>query len=558
MKKLRYSINISIAIMLLTIGCKKNILDVAPQDAYSDKTFWTTKKDVIAAINGCYANWESANNLLRNDCFTDNEYYNGYSGLYELFASGRVTAAISFSPVFYEYGTIYTCNWFLENVDKVNSSIVDGSLRERVKAEARFIRAYRYFILTQYYRDVPLITATQTVAEARVNKQTSKVAITDFMLNELAAIAPNLPVEYTDLTDVGRITRGAALALKARIELFNKKYTDCIATCTQLMTAPFNYSIYTSSNPNANAYEELFRPANVNAMLNKEDILDIQYKINQNEKTVLAEIGIFPVGTSALGITQSLVDEYETINGLTIANDISYDPSQPYKNRDKRLDASIIRPGLWYNGIYFDPITPSDPSAMPVPNSYLFLSNDKAGFSNSPTGYNLKKYLSIIKDYYGTAYGTAGLSNTGGNVMVIRYAEVLLTYAEAKIEAGQIDASVYDAINQLRSRAGLPNVAQSNQTAMRDLVRRERRVELAGEGLRWFDIVRWNIGSTVIAPVMACPEGTVDRTNGDLTLQVGSNAVVAPRSYTPKYNIFPIPAMELQQNSNILQNLEYR
>lgn len=567
MNKLQYSVTVCMAMMLLTIGCKKNILDNAPQDVYSDKTFWTTKKDVMAAVNGCYYNWENANNILLNDCFTDYAYYRGFDAMYELFASGGVTASVNFNPGIYNYSTIYACNWFLENVDKVGSDIVDKDLKTRVKAEARFLRAYRYFVLSQYYRDAPLITRTQTIEQARSNKQTPKAAIVDFVLNELAAIAPDLPVEYADMADVGRVTRGAAMALKARVELFNKKYADCITTCKQLMTAPFTYTLFTSPNPNDNAYEEQFRPGNVNAMMNKEDILDIQYKLNQNDKPVLATIVIYPLGTNSVCVSQGMVDAYETTNGLTITNDPDYSPDQPYKNRDKRLDATIIRPGLLYNGIYFDPITPASPGEppMPAPRSTgypLFLSNDKMDPNNSPTGYSSKKYLSVLNDYYNTAYGMVGFGQTGGNVIVIRYAEVLLTYAEAQIEGGVIDASVYDAINQLRSRAGLPNatnITHPGQAAMRDLVRRERRVELAGEGLRWFDIVRWGIGATVMSnAVMSCPDGTVNRANGILSLQPGSNAVIQRRSYTPRYNIFPIPADELKQNSNIVQNTEYK
>ncbi|WP_029274801.1 RagB/SusD family nutrient uptake outer membrane protein [Pedobacter borealis] len=566
---------ISLLLILLGSGACKKLSDVAPLAEYTDKTVWSTKEDVVAAINGCYRNWEpSGFPLLFRDCLTDNEVNKDFFGtMYENFASGNYNpASITVSDDFYNYETINKCNWFLENVDRAGDDIVDADFKKRTKAEARFLRAYRYFLLSQFYRNVPLVLHTQTIDESRLQKQVSKAVITETILNELAAIAPDLPIEYFDSADKGRITRGAALALKARIELYSKKYDACIATCNQLMTAPFTYSLYSN-------FENLFRPQFENNAMNKEVILDAQYMLDYNQKNVLSALAIAPAGNSQIAVTQSLVDAFETLNGQTIGEDNSYNLLQPYQNRDPRLSATIIRPGLFYNGIFFDPITPPNVGIIggpvpaggggPVPaggggpsSGYGSIPSNykKAAFMNSPTGYSFKKYLANLNDYWNSTYGLNQLSNTGGNVIVIRYAEVLLTYAEAKIEAGQIDQSVYDAINKVRARVMMPEVntsTHSGQTAMRELVRRERRVELAGEGLRWFDIVRWQIGSDVIKDVYDCLNGTVNRSNGMLTLIPNSSTVQFSRTFTPKYYVFPIPAKELQANTNLVQNTEY-
>ncbi|NLR78411.1 RagB/SusD family nutrient uptake outer membrane protein [Chitinophaga eiseniae] len=572
----------------LMTACKKDYLDRSPKDVYTDQTFWTTSKDVTAAINGCYLNWESADNILYNDCYTDNALYaTAFSGgpfalNYENFTNGSLTASTNNNrPNLYSYQAIYACNWFLENVDRAGDNIVTPALKTRMKAEARFLRAYRYFILTQFYRDVPFVLHTMTLTESRLQKQVKRDIVRDAIIKELALIAPDLPVSYPGQEDIGRVTRGAALALKARIELFSNKYDDCIATCNQLMTAPFNYELYAN-------YEDLFRPQIENSPTNREVMLDIQYKLGYNVKQALSGYAIAPVGGSTVAVTQSLVDEFETLNGKTIQEDASYNPLQPYMNRDRRLDATIIRPGLFYNGIYFDPITPSNagsggpfgggggpfgggggpigggggPIGGGSANGYsLNPSNYKGDMGNSITGYNFKKYLSNLNDYWNTPYGATTLQGTGGNVIVIRYAEVLLTYAEAKIEAGQIDASVYNAINKLRQRAGLPNataVTHPDQASLRTLVRRERRVELAGEGLRWFDIVRWQIGPQVIKNVYDCLNGTVDRTNGNLMLMPNSSTVVRARQFSTRYYVFPFAPSELQENTNLVQNTEYR
>jgi hypothetical protein len=579
--------------LAIMAGCKKDFLDRDPKDQYTNATFWKSADEVQAAIKGCYTNWESADNIMLNDCLTDNAAFVGFGGIsnYEMFANGSANSSTDL-PNLYDYKTIYTCNWFLENVDRVSTTLLNDATRKQVKAEARFLRAYRYFVLSQFYRNVPLEMRTLTQQESRLSKPASQAEIRATIINELAAIAPDLPLVYGN-ADKGRATRGAALTLKARVELYAGKYTDCVATCNQLMTAPFNYALYPS-------FENLFRPAFESANDNREVILDIQCSLVApnfaQTKGTLNAWAIQPVGSSTVAVTQSLVDAFETSNGKTIQNDGTYNSGQPYQNRDRRLDATVIRPGLSYNGITFDPITPPalaggggfpggglpgggigsgigggigggtggiGAGPGPVSAGYtLSPSNYKKSISpkNSPTGYNFKKYLAVLSDYWNTAYGTESLNNTGGNVIVMRYAEVLLMYAEAKIESGQIDQSVYDAINQVRQRAGMPVVTASvysGQASLSTLVRRERRVELAGEGLRWFDIVRWNIGSQVIGNVYDCLNGTIDPM-GNLMLVPNSSTVQLTRQFSTRYNVFPFNPAWLQANKNLVQNAEYQ
>jgi hypothetical protein len=581
-KHMKKIYHIGLLLILFGSGACKKLSEVAPLAEYTDKTVWSSKTDVEAALNGCYVDWEPSKfPLLLRDCLTDNEVNRDLNTSYETFAAGTYNPALTIRDVgFYDYQVINKCNWFLEHVEGVDNSIIDEAYKKRIMAEARFIRSYRYFLLSQFYRNVPLVLHTQSIADSRLQKPVSKEIITNTVLTELAAIAPDLPVEYSSLSDKGRITRGAALALKARIELYAKKYNECIATCNQLMTAPFNYSLYGN-------FEDLFRPQFESLGANKEVILDVQYKLNFNQKDVLRYLALYPAGNSQVAVTQSLVDAFETFNGKTIDQDNTYNPLQPYQNRDPRLDATVVRPGQLYNGIYFDPITPPAPiggggsvpiggggsvpiggggpipiggGGAPVSGYALLASNYKKNSVNAPTGYNFKKYLKVLNDYWNTAYGLNQLASTGGNVIVIRYAEVLLTYAEAKIEAGQIDQSAYDAINKVRQRVLMPLVnttTHPSQQSLRELVRRERRIELAGEGLRWFDIVRWQIGPEVIKPVYDCLNGTVGF-NGTLTLIPNSSTVQFQRTFTPKYYIFPFPPVELQNNTNLEQNIEYR
>lgn len=519
-------------------GCKKDVLNTKPLDQYSNSTLWSSKADANAALTGCYSGWESGDNVIYDDCMSDNGIDQFPWEGYETFASGLASPS---DPGVnkYSYLTIQRCNWFLDNVDKVPVSALDNTLKARMKGEARFLRAYKYAVLSQVYGDVPFPLHNVTADESITIQRTPKAQIVDFVLQELTAIAPSLPVSYTG-SDIGRITRGAALGLKARVELFNAKYTDCIATTQQLMAAPFNYTLFPD-------YEGLFRPQNSN---NSEVILDVQYLQNDNAEWVLgAALPNSFGGWSSMAPTQALVDAYETKNGKTIQQDASYNALQPYTNRDPRLDATVIRPGLLYMGSYFDPLSAS--------------SSDFVGKNNaSPTGYNFKKYLANIDDYNNTAYGT-DVWNTGGSIIVMRYAEILLAFAEAKIEANQIDATVYAAINKVRQRptVNMPAVTAAqypDQASLRTLIRRERRAELAGEGLRWYDIQRWKIGADVLnGDVKGSLKGSVNTTDGTLTLTPNSNVVAGSRVFDNKNYLWPIPQKEFDVNKSLKQNPGY-
>lgn len=515
-------------------SCKKDFLDRNPRDAYSNSSLWTSKNDVTAALNGCYNGWEYADNIVYNDCMTDNGYDQFPWEGYETLASGYATPN-DVGVGRWSFSSVQKCNWFLDNVDKVPSSAVSDELKAGMKGEVRFLRAYQYFVMSQSYGDVPLVLHELTPAEANTVASTSKDLVTKFILEELAAIAPSLPVSYSG-SDIGRITRGAALGLKARVELYNQKWTDCIATCQQVMSSPFTYSLYPD-------YTELFRPANAN---NPEVILDVQNLKDDNATWVLLALAPNSQGGwSSIAPTQQLVDAYETTNGKTIQEDASYNPLQPYNNRDPRLDATIIRPGALYGGSYFDPYDGTD-----------YFKNNNC----SPAGYNVKKFIPNLDDFRGTSYGT-DIDNTGLNFIVMRYAEILLSYAEAKIEANQIDQSVYDAIDTVRNRGGMPDVNKAvynSQATLRTLIRRERRVELAMEGLRWYDIQRWKIGEQVMpGKVLGCLLGTVNATNGALTLTPNSNIPVADRTFNSQNYLFPIPQKEIDLNKNLKQNPGY-
>ena len=231
------------------------------------------------------------------------------------------------------------------------------------------------------------------------------------------------------------------------------------------------------------------------------------------------------------------------MDGKTIKESTNYNPKDPYKDRDPRLAATIIYPGCLYEGSYFNSIDIKDPTG-----DYY------APYGRSKTGYHPRKYIDNLSDY-------ADMWNTGMNAIVMRYAEVLLMYAESKIELGQIDESVYKALNDIRKRAGMLEVDRTvynNQAKMRELVRRERRVELAMEGLRWFDICRWRIAEEVMpGQVYGALLGTVDAGTGALNL-TNERIKVEIRLFDPAKNyLWPIPQSVIDATPAIEQNPGY-
>lgn len=526
MKKL--SIYFVLLIVITQSACKKDFLQRNPLDAYSNSSLWSSQSDAQAALNGCYSGWEGDYFISYMDAVSDNTYSQFPWEGYQDYGNGTTTPADGNNSTRWNYSTIQKCNWFLENIDATN---MDATVKKQFKAEARFLRAYEYFVMSQLYGDVPLVIAQISAQQANAVTRTPYAQVRTFVVNELDSTVNDLPQSYTG-SDIGRITKGAALALKARVELYDANYTDCIADYQKVMA--LGYSLY----PN---YGDLFRIENEN---NSEVILDIQYKENDNPNY---DVGIFPSssfgGWASLDPTQSLVDAYEMSNGKTIDDTSSgYDANNPYANRDPRLQASIVYPGELYQGSYYNSIDP---------NSGDYYNGD----NNSKTGYLEKKFISNLSEDYDDMW------NTGLNIIVIRYAEVLLGYAEAKIEANQIDASVYDAINAVRQRAGMPVVDETvyaSQTSLRTLVRRERRVELAMEGLRWYDIQRWKIGSQVRSGnVYGTRIGTVDANTGKLTL-TGDNILVEPRTFQENRDyLWPVPQSEIDINKSLKQNPGY-
>lgn len=522
---------ISIIILLLPVlvgSCKKDFLDRQPLNEYSEATLWTGVNDATAAATACYANFENGQRVTYMDDASDNAH-NPYPWEgWQQYGNPQLLSPNN-TGLIYNYTGITRCNWFLASIDKTP---MPQELIDRMKGEVRFLRAYQFFQRSQLYGDFPLITKMLTVEEANTIERTPKAQVVDFVLQELDDISKVLPDSY-DGDDRGRITKGAALALKARVELFNNKFAESAVTAKKVMDLGV-YSLFPD-------YQELFRMKNE---YNSEIVLDRSYTEANPSLTiglqVLAPESTPGGGWSSVNISQSLVDTYEMSNGKTINDPTSgYNVDKPFVDRDPRLLQTVIVPGASYAGIIFNPFDPNSLDYWPTYNY---------------SGYVGRKYIHFKSDF-------ADLYRAGLNIPLIRYAEVLLTYAEAKIEANQVDNSVYDAIDAVRSRAGMPHVDKAKyatQEQMRTLIRRERRVELAMEGMRWYDIQRWKIGEQVMnGTFYGARECTIDAI-GNVTYTSPNHIKIEDRVFDPAKNyLWPIPRGQRDLNKNLSQNPGY-
>lgn len=505
-------------------SCKKNILETVPNDRVSSEVFWKTEADARFAVNSVYSSLDAVN-LFVLDGVTDIGHTNTVFTVEYNIENGSYDASHSRIQSEWQsgYRGIFLANYVLENIDKVKTS--NTGLINQFKAEAKALRAYHYIKLAGLYGDVPIITSNVTPADGLKVSRNKISEVWAFIDKELTDAASALPATYGS-ADKGRITKGAALALKARANLWAGNFQGA----ADAAKAVIDLNQYTL----INEYGKLFTYANENS---KEVILDKQFLAGTATHNAFSFMGPYSQKASGSNYvpTKALADMYTMKNGKAITDPTSgFDPQNPYANRDPRMRFTMYLDGdILPSGIPFKPI-PGQNGADEVGRTQY----------NTSTGYSLKKYVSAED------FATPGAS--GLNFILIRYAEILLTYAEAKIELNQIDASVYSAINTVRTRSdvGLPSLtAGMTQSELRDVVRKERTVELAFEGLRLFDIRRWKIGPAVMTGKVF---GITYYSGGNpITIEVPS---VIRTFDASKHYLWPVPQKEKALNVELGQN----
>ncbi len=531
---------ISFILILTALLSSCNDLDLAPTNRFTDANYWTSAEKASAVLNMAYSQMFGANYFFANERLTDNLFEGRGNTNEKIITSGQADAALGrFSSEWADcYKGIKTVHIFLDNVDLVPG--MDEGLKDRMKAEARFIRASLFFRLANHYGDVPLFDYDITRQEANTIERSSKAAVIDFVRTELNSIVGSLPKqgEYAE-RDKGRITQGAVMMLLARTYLYENSWSEVSSITQRIMNGEFgSYELFPD-------YSGLFLPQNE---LNSEIILDLGYTLTL--RTWMEMYDGIPISVggriNAFAPTQELVDDYIMRNGLAINQTGSgYNENDPYVNRDPRFSATIVHHGYqWVNGegnvstIYIRPGSSADAGASNL-DEY-----SGPGQNSTSTGYYIRKYF----DPEAPEGMDAGL-----NIILMRYADVLLMHAEAKFELGEMNETVWNqTIRPIRVRAGFTDAGALNYPSggdLREIIRRERRSELAIEGLRLFDIRRWGTIETVLNTT---PRGAKFAANNTQYIEL------EPRRFDPARDyLFAIPQSQRDINENLTQNPGY-
>jgi starch-binding outer membrane protein, SusD/RagB family len=588
MKKL---IITSTALLLITlVGCKK-FLDRKPLDASTASTFLSNQDEMEIGLTGVYAanTWVIANNtpmLFAIEATTDFAMKRG-GNAEDAIALGQgafnPNNAICNSAWSQAFKLVQRANQQLVGMENGKANVTPTTFG-RIKAETLVLRAWAYFNLMNWFGDLPYYTKPPTVSEI-LGKQRTPVAtiVSDLYKDMDEAVAAFDAAGTTPVLQMGRVNKAVALGVKAKLALLIKDFTTA-ATATNSIITSANYSL----NPR---YTDLFMLAGQQANVNREILFNQTYPTDildpQNWMVVLSIPRQSSTSQSSHFPSQALVDRFEGKDGKRI-DDVTgiYNPANPRINRDNRLKWTVYMPDdtLLYNVQKTPGLPYIQPKERTIFNIYTNVRkkfNWTTGVFDNVTGNNdwigaqaagIQWQVSATGNIGGVGYvwkkyidSTQYSWETKTGFILMRYAEILLSYAEAKIELNQIDASVVNAINAVRTRAGQPLIALGSQTQMRAIVRREREVELGGEGIRLFDLRRWNLyGDANTGPVVGAalnplappptPTFNIDgiptyTTTGRINFrnQVRNNT-------DPKFKLWPIPQFEIDVNPGLLPN----
>lgn len=389
---------------------------------------------------------------------------------------------------------------------------MDANTKNAMTAEARFLRGLFYMELTTLYGDLPLVLNVLTREEGLQVSRSPKSDVLNAVYADLDFAEANLGTSPFN-GDSGRPTKQAAIAVKTRLKIYNNDFGGAIAEARKIMALADGGVVGLEAD-----YGEVFNPDNEN---NKEVLFDIQFVEGTQGEGNFMQVALAPGPEGAPGngwgsITplDGLADAYKMTDGLSASESPLFDPANPYANRDPRMFDNLFVPGVstWRGEVY------------------------DASLSGFSPFFAVRKWVDPD-----ALIGENGCSCNETNLILFRYADILMYFAEATNESSGPSQEAIDAFNQVRSRAGMPTIdAGISQDAFRQLIREERHAEFAWEGTRYFDLIRWGTAADVV------PQATLFGEMRDSRV-----------FQAPKHNLWPIPQKEIDQNPNLTQNAGY-
>lgn len=492
----------------LLLACA-DMLETTPGDFYIDDAFWQTSQQALDALTGCYRVLNETGmygeyTINMFECMTPNAYHkdNYYNTRdFATGAHGGTTLGMNQATWRSCYRGIGRCN---NVIAKVPSIAMDEKLKSRIIGEAKFLRAFFYWKMNAVFHGVPLILTTPNLETDADLPRSTYEEVRDQIVSDLDEALPALETKYAGADD-GRATKGAALALKAKVLLQDLDYAGTRKACEDLF-ALGRYALFPH-------YNGLFRQANTG---NASVIFDVRWKY----PFTVCNYDLYHGQYNIQAPVQELVDAYQMTDGKPIGESPLYDPADPFANRDPRLTQTIAWVGKpWRNR-----------------------TATAADFHQ--TGYTFIKYTEY------TATSPSMITDSDIPYVILRYADVLLMYAEAVNEQEGPTEQVYNAVNQVRGRVSVempPLPAGLTQEAMREAIRLERRIEMAGEDDYFYAIRRWKTVETLM-------NGTVHTSS----IPPYSGTVIETRTFDPDRDyLWPIPYTEIDLNPNLTQNPGY-
>ncbi len=512
-----------LAVLLVsTTACNEDFLERTPLDRGSVEGFYETEEDVTRALNGIYdvmqgSIWGGGFYWMHQnfDILTDNGVgCCPWEQQYTTIAKGEhnpTTGGIINTKWDFGYEGIFRVNSVLENIDNVD---IETTTKNAMIAEARFLRGLFYQELVNLYGDVPLILSVTGREEGLQVSRAAKSEVLNAIYADLDFAEANLG-DTPFNGDLGRPTKMSAVAVKTRLKMYNADYNGAIAEARKAMA-------FADANPNLlglmDNYADVFNPDIEN---NREVMFDIQFTEGTQGEGNFMQVALAPGPEGAPGngwgsITplDGLANAFKMTDGMSIDESPLFDKDNPYMNRDPRMVGNLFVPGVstWRGEVY------------------------DASLSGFSPFFAVRKWVDPD-----ALIGENGCSCNETNLILFRYADILMYFAEAVNETAGPTDEVYAAINQIRARAGMPDVqAGLSQEEMRQMIREERHVEFAWEGTRYFDLIRWGIAADVI------PQATLFGESRDARV-----------FEAPKHNLWPIPQKEIDLNPNLSQNPGY-
>lgn len=446
----------SVIVLLSASSCKKDFLDRAPISQMNGNNFYKTAEDMKNALSAAYGGLQysglyySSMHIIGDLRSDDTEITNPAAGT-DMVAvdnfQNLATTSISSTTWAGHYQAIQSVNIVIEKIDAV---AMDANLKTRYIAEAKFLRALMYFNLVRIFGDVPLVTKVINNPQEGYNYgRNASSEVYAQIIDDLTYAENNLPFEFIG-ADIGRATKGAAMSLLGKVYLTQKNWSLAASKLKQVIdqTASNKYQLMPT-------YAGVFGIANEN---NRESIFEVQFKKGATNEGSPFTNQFAPIGSGTAVVAV----------GNPLGQNI---PTTSINNAYEANDAR---------------------KALSMRNSYVL------GTSTVQHNY-IVKYLGV----------PAANLDSDNNWIILRYADVLLMYAEALNEQGYVvDGPAFTYLNQIRTRAGLPIKTSDNatlalrvadQAAFRLAIEQERRVELAFEGHRWFDLVRTGRALTLLA-----------------------------------------------------------